>query len=158
MGNHAALLAKPGAHHKALLKRAHALHQDQVIDSDDLCDMLELAESGLAFAVESLLDIERTNRGDQMHVLVTPMRLRGIALDAKARRRYPHIRGNVMVNAAISQVLGRATNIARVEVGMPLDPDPLPPLLDARLAAMAVTGFVLSGIEYIDGCAYAKAW
>ncbi|MGF6318126.1 hypothetical protein [Pseudomonas frederiksbergensis] len=53
-----ALLAKPGAHHKALLKRAHALHQDQVIDRDDLCDMLELADSALAFAVESLLDIE----------------------------------------------------------------------------------------------------
>lgn len=45
-----------------------------------------------------------------------------------------------------------------VEVGMPLDPDPLPPLLDATLAGMAVTGFVLSGIEYIDGCAYAQSW
>lgn len=47
--------------------------------------------------------------------------------------------------------------MARVEVGMSLDPDPLPPLLDATLAVMAVTGFVLSGIEYIDGCAYAQS-
>ena len=32
------------------------------------------------------------------------------------------------------------------QVGMPLDPSPLPP----SLAGMAVSGFVLSGIEYID--------
>ncbi|CAI8703283.1 Ala_racemase_N domain-containing protein [Pseudomonas sp. IT-P2] len=93
-----------------------------------------------------------------MHVLVTPMRFRGIALDAKARRQYPAIRGNVMVNSLVCQELGRAANVARVDVGMPLDPDPLPPLLDATLAGMAVTGFVLSGIEYIDGCAYAQSW
>lgn len=93
-----------------------------------------------------------------MHVLVTPMRLRGVALDAKERRHYPAIRGNVMVNSTVCQELGRAANVARVEVGMPLDPDPLPPLLDATLAGMAVTGFVLSGIEYIEGCAYAQSW
>lgn len=93
-----------------------------------------------------------------MHLLVTPMRLRGVALDSKARQRYPAIRGNVMVNSSVSTDLGRATNVAVVKVGMPLDPDPLPPLLDATLAGMAVTGFVLSGIEYVDGCAYAQSW
>jgi len=93
-----------------------------------------------------------------MHVLVTPMRLRGVALEAKERRRYPAVRGNVMVNSTVSHELGRAATVARVEVGMPLDPDPLPPLLDATLAGMAVTGFVLSGIEYINGCAYAQSW
>lgn len=93
-----------------------------------------------------------------MRVLVTPMRLHGIALDARERRRYPAIRGNVMVNSTMCSGRGRAANVARVEVGMPLDTDPLPPLLDATLAGMAVTGFVLSGIEYIDGCAYAQSW
>jgi len=93
-----------------------------------------------------------------MHVLITPMRFRGVALDPKERRRYPAIRGNVMVNSTECHELGRAANVARVEVGMPLAPDPLPPLLDATLAGMAVTGFVLSGIEYIDGCAYAQSW
>jgi hypothetical protein len=48
--------------------------------------------------------------------------------------------------------------MARVEVGMSLDPDPLPPLLAATLAVKAITGFVHSGIEYIDGCAYAQSW
>jgi hypothetical protein len=93
-----------------------------------------------------------------MHVLVTPMRSRGVALDPKERRHYPAIRGNVLVNSTNCHELGRAANVARVDVGMPLDPDPLPPLLDATLAGMAVTGFVLSGIEYIDGCAFAQSW
>ena len=62
-----------------------------------------------------------------------------------------------MVNSAVSRELGRATNIAHVEVDVPLDPDPLLPLLDATLAGMAETGFVLSRIEFIDECAYAQS-
>lgn len=93
-----------------------------------------------------------------MHMLVTPMRHRGIALTPLERRRYQAIRGNVMVNAETSSELARSANVARVCVGMPLDPDPLPQLLDASLSGMAHNGFVLSGIEYIDGCAYAQAW
>ncbi|MBN3864669.1 hypothetical protein HCU66_20770 [Pseudomonas frederiksbergensis] len=54
--NDAALLAAPGAHHKALLRQAHALHQEQVIDCDDLSDLLEQADGALAYAVEALLD------------------------------------------------------------------------------------------------------
>ncbi|PQP06309.1 hypothetical protein C5612_00660 [Pseudomonas frederiksbergensis] len=93
-----------------------------------------------------------------MHMLVTPMRRHGVALSPQERRRYQAIRGNVMVSSVNSNELGRSANVARIDVGMPLDPDPLPRLLDATLAGMAVTGFVLSGIEYIDGCAYAQSW
>jgi hypothetical protein len=93
-----------------------------------------------------------------MHMLITPMRCRGVALTPQERRRYPAIKGNVMVNSGNNSELGRSANVARVDVGMPLDPDPLPQLLDATLAGMAVTGFVLSGIEFIDGCAYAQSW
>ncbi|WP_448645614.1 hypothetical protein [Pseudomonas mohnii] len=93
-----------------------------------------------------------------MHMLVTPMRRLGVALTSPERRRYPAIRGNVMVSSENSAELGRSANVARVDVGMPLDPDPLPRLLDATLAGMAVTGFVLSGIEYVHGCAYAQSW
>lgn len=52
------LLAQPGAHHKALLTEAHALHEKKLIDSDDLSDLLELADGALAYAVESMLDID----------------------------------------------------------------------------------------------------
>lgn len=93
-----------------------------------------------------------------MHMLITPMRRQGVALTPQERRRYTPIQGNVMVNSENNVELGRSANVARVDVGMPLDPDPLPRLLDATLAGMAVTGFVLSGIEYIDGCAYAQSW
>ena len=51
-----ALLATPGAHHKALLRQAHALHEERVIDRDDLSDLLEQADGALAYAVEALLD------------------------------------------------------------------------------------------------------
>ncbi len=54
----AALLAMPGAHHKALLKQALALHQGSMIDADEFGDFLELADAALAYAVESLLDLE----------------------------------------------------------------------------------------------------
>ena len=93
-----------------------------------------------------------------MHMLVTPMRHQGVALTLQERRRFQAIKGNVMVNSENSSELGRSANVARVDVGMPLDPDPLPRLLDATLVGMAVTGFVLSGIEYIDECAYAQSW
>ena len=53
-----ALLAMPGAHHKALLRQAHALHQGHEIDADELSDLLELADAALAYAVESLLDLD----------------------------------------------------------------------------------------------------
>lgn len=51
-----ALLENPGAHHKALLTQAHALHRALVIDRDDLSDLLEQADGALAYAVEALLD------------------------------------------------------------------------------------------------------
>lgn len=52
------LLAMPGAHHKALLRQAHVLHRGRLIDADELADLLELADAALAYAVESLLDLE----------------------------------------------------------------------------------------------------
>ncbi|KPW22039.1 hypothetical protein ALO83_102881 [Pseudomonas cannabina pv. alisalensis] len=41
---------------------------------------------------------------------------------------------------------------------MPKEGKRLPDLLDVTLATMAPNGFVLSGIEYVDGCAYAQSW
>ncbi|MNM23660.1 hypothetical protein D3C81_340650 [compost metagenome] len=50
-----ALLQRPGAHHKALLSQANALHRDQVISRDDLSDLLEQADGALAYALEALI-------------------------------------------------------------------------------------------------------
>ncbi|MEG8232742.1 hypothetical protein [Pseudomonas orientalis] len=51
-----ALLKHPGAHHKTLLLQAHELHRAQLIERDELCDLLELADSALAYAVETRLE------------------------------------------------------------------------------------------------------
>ena len=93
-----------------------------------------------------------------MHLLVTPMRHKGVALDTKERRLRPPIKGDVRVKCQVNTELGRSSNVARIVMGMPLDPELLPKLLDATLAGMAPLGFVLSGIEYVDGCAYAQSW
>ncbi|ROM41744.1 hypothetical protein BK647_17885 [Pseudomonas protegens] len=93
-----------------------------------------------------------------MQMLVTPMRRKGIALNPNERRRYRAIKGDVRVTAEIDPELGRSTTVARLLGVMPLDSEHLPQLRDATLSGMAPQGFVLSGIEYIDGCAYAQSW
>lgn len=54
-----ALLAMPGAQHKALLRQAYALHQGHIIDADELSDLLELADAALSYAIELLLDLDK---------------------------------------------------------------------------------------------------
>ncbi|WP_122414070.1 hypothetical protein [Pseudomonas viridiflava] len=93
-----------------------------------------------------------------MRVLIIPMRHKGVALDRKARDCCKAFQGNVIVRSAHCEYLGRYANIAWIEVGMPKEAKRLPDLLDVTLATMAHNGFVLSGIEYIDGCAYAQSW
>lgn len=99
-----------------------------------------------------------TGQGGDMQMLATPMRPHGVALTLRERRNYQAIKGNVMINSENNTELGRSANMARLEIGMPLGHEPLPRLLDATLASMGVTGFVSSGIEYIDGRAYAQSW
>lgn len=50
-----ALLSAPETHFRRLKLQAYGLHQAQTIDRDDLCEMLELADSALAYALEELL-------------------------------------------------------------------------------------------------------
>lgn len=93
-----------------------------------------------------------------MHMLITPMRHKGIPLSPIERRSYKAIRGDVRVASEASTELGRSANVATVNSGWPLEPSPLPQLLDATLSGMVPNGFVLSGIEYVEGCAYAQSW
>ncbi|KTB94599.1 hypothetical protein AO073_21170 [Pseudomonas syringae ICMP 11293] len=93
-----------------------------------------------------------------MQVLVIPMRRKGVALEPRERERYEAIQGNVIVRSTHCEYLGRHANIAWLDAGMPKEEKRLPELLDVTLATMAHNGFVLSGIEYVDGCAYAQSW
>ncbi|RZI32617.1 hypothetical protein EUX57_06625 [Pseudomonas orientalis] len=46
-----------------------------------------------------------------VHMLVTPMRCKGVPLTPQERRRYPPIAGDMRVDSAISGELGRSSNI-----------------------------------------------
>lgn len=93
-----------------------------------------------------------------MHMLITPMRQRGIDLTPQERRRFRAVKGDVLVTCVQDARMGRAANRAEVLAGPGMQEMPLPPLYDARLSGMATLGFVLSGFEVIDGCAYAQSW
>ena len=49
-----------------------------------------------------------------MHMLITPMRRKGIALSTADRRVYKAIRGDVRVAAETCPGLGRSANVATV--------------------------------------------
>ncbi len=91
-----------------------------------------------------------------MRILVTPMRVRGVDLSPEERRQYQAVKGDVMY--VQDDRMGRATNLAEIHPDMPMQLKPLPPLYDAKLSCMSTAGFVLSGFERIDGCAYAQSW
>ncbi len=93
-----------------------------------------------------------------MHADVIPLRLRGIELTKDERRTYQPHRGDVRVACGHDRRLGRATNVAELHPLNKRDLSHLPPLYDARLSGMSTMGYVLSGIEFVDGCAYAQSW
>lgn len=93
-----------------------------------------------------------------MRTLITQMRQRCIDLTPEQRRKAKAVQGDVRVSCVQDERMGRATNLAEVFAGPGMQDRPLPPLYDARLSGMATLGFVLSGFEVIDGCAYAQSW
>ncbi len=93
-----------------------------------------------------------------MRYHVTRMRAKGRAIDKTQLRRTEGIRGDVHVQEAQCEALGRSARVARITPALPLDDSQLPPLMDVTLAWMANNGMVLSGIEIEDGVAYAQSW
>ncbi len=66
-----------------------------------------------------------------MYMFVTPLRCKGVALDPKERRRQPPLKGDVNVRCDEDKQMGRRSNVASLRASMPMDPDLLPPLVDA---------------------------
>lgn len=93
-----------------------------------------------------------------MQILVCPMRCKGVALEPRERDRFEPIKGSVLVRSTHCEYLGMHACVAWVSVGMPKEQQRLPELLDVTPSTMAHNGFVLSGIEYVDGRAYAQSW
>lgn len=95
----------------------------------------------------------------QMYFLITCMRVQGVARPWKEIQGENAIRGDINIRNQMCKALNRASDVAEIRPqGMPLDATPLPPLLDARLSAMATNAFTLSGLEEIGGRLYAQSW
>ncbi len=93
-----------------------------------------------------------------MYFKIVPMRDRGIARSWEVIGRDRPIRGDLNIRHEMCKIMNRDSNIARIRPVMPLDPELLPPLIDAFLSGMATNAFTLSGIEEVDGCLYAQSW
>ena len=93
-----------------------------------------------------------------MLVLATPMRNCGKALSQIAIHSAVPVRGDLIVVQEKSEAFGRYSNVARFHMAGSSDPQPMPPLHDAVLSWMGPNGFVLTGIEDIDGVTYAQSW
>lgn len=93
-----------------------------------------------------------------MLVRATLRRHRGKARPQSEIERDAPVRGDLVVTQERSEIFGRYTNVARFQLAGGADKDPLPPLYDAVLSWMGPLGFVLSGVEVVDGTAYSQSW
>lgn len=93
-----------------------------------------------------------------MRLLVTPMRTAGVARPKHETQTAAPTRGDVIVGQLHSDYMGRMTDTAHFHKSGAADDDPLPPLLDVRLSWMGPLGFVLSGIEIVEGVAFSQSW
>lgn len=95
-----------------------------------------------------------------MRFVVTPLRRQGRAL---ARRELggDAVRGDVTLqHRGECPELGRAAIVAMVRGdGTPTTaPDALPRLYDAEIRTMGTNGLTISGLEFVNGVAYAQSW
>ncbi len=93
-----------------------------------------------------------------MRMLITRRRHLGLALDAKALRNVKPVSSVIEVVDERVPVLNRQSRVAKTSTGWPKEGPPLPLLLDVTLSTMGPTGFILSGLEEVDGALYAQSW
>ncbi|MEZ2310862.1 hypothetical protein AB6809_29880 [Paraburkholderia sp. RCC_158] len=93
-----------------------------------------------------------------MLISATPRRHRGKTRSQSEIERDTPVHGDLIVSQEKSEVFGRYSNVARFQLAGGADKDPLPPLHDVVLSWMGPIGFVLTGIEVIDGVTYAQSW
>lgn len=85
------------------------------------------------------------------------MRVRGVPRDQKEIRAFKPIRGDVHLRLDTFAPLGRPSNSASILISHPGQP-PLPDLYEAVMTGMSTLGATFTGIEIIDGVAYAQSW
>jgi len=93
-----------------------------------------------------------------MLVVATRMRDRGRPRDKRAIEADAPARGDLGIAHVQSAEYGRTSKVASFHRAGAADPELLPPLHDVELSWMGPLGFVLTGIEFIDGSAYGQSW
>lgn len=84
------------------------------------------------------------------------MRRRGKAIDRKKFDRLQPIKADVQIHQDLQSSLGRPTVIANaLEAGS--TQSGVPTIFEAQVMGMGTNGLVISGIEFIDGVAYAQS-
>ena len=93
-----------------------------------------------------------------MIVLATPMRDRGRARAQHDIQTATPVQGDLVVAQSKPEIFGRYSTVASFHQASSNEAPLLPPLHDAVLTAMGTNGFVLTGVELVDGLAYAQSW
>ncbi len=92
-----------------------------------------------------------------MYFHVTPLRERGRPRDKKELHAAKPVAGDLRIEHQPTNELGRPARVAFINTGGP-DDGPLGRLFDAEVHSMAPNGFVVTGVELIDGVAYGQSW
>lgn len=92
-----------------------------------------------------------------MYFHIIRLRERGKPRDKKALQSDTPSAGDLRIEHQPTRELGRPSRVAFIASGSP-DNEPLPRLYDADVHSMAPNGFVVTGIEIIDGVAYGQSW
>jgi hypothetical protein len=93
-----------------------------------------------------------------MYFNVRRRRINGKSIDIRELSRVQPIYGDVRIVHQTPAELGRPSQVASLITDNPLVRSVIPPLMDVSLYTMATNGFTLSGIEIVDGVAYAQSW
>ena len=92
-----------------------------------------------------------------MIVLATPMRERGWARAQRDIQTSAPVQGDLIVAQSKPAIFGRYSNGASFHRASNNEALLLPALHDAVLTAMGTNGFVLTGVEVVEGLAYAQS-
>ncbi|MFG5864435.1 hypothetical protein [Metapseudomonas sp. CR1201] len=92
-----------------------------------------------------------------MHFDIRRLRYKGKPIEQRKLDNVQYIRGDVYIRLDMNSPMGRPSHIADILQTNPKAPT-LPTLYDVQVHTMATLGMVITGIEIIDGVAYAQSW
>jgi len=92
-----------------------------------------------------------------MYFQVIPLRERGAPRDKKELQQAKPVAGDLRIEHQPTREFGRPCRVAFISTGSP-DDGPLGKLFDAEVHSMAPNGFIVTGVELIDGVAYGQSW